>query len=73
MSDDPPRNATVERLLEAGEAEFAARGYADARLEDIAAAVGVRRASLLYHFATKQELYDRVQLPPTTKLLVWKG
>jgi TetR/AcrR family transcriptional regulator len=59
MSDES-LTPTVERLLEAAEAEFAARGFAEARLEDIASVVGVRRASLLYHFATKQELYDRV-------------
>jgi AcrR family transcriptional regulator len=51
---------TVDRLLEAAEAEFATRGFGDARLEDIAAAAGVRRATLLYHFATKQALYERV-------------
>ena len=60
MADETPRNATVERLLEAAEAEFAARGFAEARLEDIAAAVGMRRASLLYHFESKQVLYERV-------------
>jgi TetR/AcrR family transcriptional regulator len=50
----------VERLLDAAEAEFAAHGFASARLEDIAAAGGMRRASLLYHFPSKQALYDRV-------------
>jgi AcrR family transcriptional regulator len=60
MAEETPRSATVERLLEAAEAEFAARGFAQARLEDIAAAVGVRRASLLYHFESKQVLYERV-------------
>ena len=61
MSEEAPaRTATVERLLEAAEAEFALRGFAEARLEDIAAAAGVRRASLLYHFETKQVLYERV-------------
>jgi len=56
----PKSGATVERLLEAAEAEFAARGFSEARLEDIAARVGVRRASLLYHFESKQVLYERV-------------
>ncbi|MFI5299189.1 MAG: TetR/AcrR family transcriptional regulator [Polyangiales bacterium] len=51
---------TVDRLLEAAEIEFAVAGFEAARLEDIAAAVGVRRASLLYHFESKQALYDRV-------------
>ncbi|MGZ6095558.1 MAG: TetR/AcrR family transcriptional regulator, partial [Polyangiales bacterium] len=49
-----------EKLLDAAEAEFAARGFEGARLEDIAAACGMRRASLLYHFESKQALYENV-------------
>ena len=61
MQEEAPKSgATVERLLAAAEAEFASRGFAEARLEDIAARVGVRRASLLYHFESKQVLYERV-------------
>jgi AcrR family transcriptional regulator len=63
MSADPKVDApsdTVDRLLEAAEIEFAVAGFEAARLEDIAAVVGVRRASLLYHFESKQALYDRV-------------
>lgn len=54
------RGETVERLLAAAETEFAIHGFDAARLEDIAAGAGVRRASLLYHFASKQVLYDRI-------------
>jgi TetR/AcrR family transcriptional regulator len=36
---------------------FAERGYAGARMEDVAAAVGIRRASLVHHFPDKQRLY----------------
>lgn len=50
---------TIERLLDAAEAAFAARGF-EARLEDIAAAAGIRRPSLLHHFATKEALYEAV-------------
>ena len=61
MHEEAPKSGqTVDRLLGAAEEEFAARGFAEARLEDIAARVGVRRASLLYHFASKQVLYERV-------------
>ncbi len=49
--------ATTERILVAAEEAFARNGFADARLEDIAAAAGVRRPSLLYHFPSKEKLY----------------
>ncbi|GAC1585327.1 MAG: hypothetical protein NVS3B20_14890 [Polyangiales bacterium] len=60
MESTSRAGATVERLLEAAESAFASAGFDGARLEDIAAAVGVRRASLLYHFESKQALYERV-------------
>ena len=58
----PPANAlataTPERLLEAALAEFGAVGFAEAKLADIAAHAGITRPSLLYHFRTKEELYE---------------
>ncbi len=51
---------TRARLLEAGERLFAARGFDGTRLEDVAAAVGIRRPSILYHFRDKHALYDAV-------------
>jgi AcrR family transcriptional regulator len=51
---------TQELILEAAEAEFAADGFATARLADIAERVGITRAAVLYHFRDKQALYDAV-------------
>jgi len=51
---------TRAQILESAETIFAAKGYAATRLEDIAADVGIRRASLVYYFRDKQELYDAV-------------
>ncbi len=48
------------QILLAAEQEFAAQGFAAARLEDIAANVGMRRPSLLYHFRSKEQLYSAV-------------
>lgn len=51
---------TPERILAAAEIEFATHGLALARLSDIAARAGIRRPSLLHHFASKERLYEVV-------------
>lgn len=52
---------TRQNILEAAETVFAELGFSAARLEDVAAAVGIRRASIVYYFKSKQELYDAVE------------
>ncbi len=60
----PRRSARAERtrsaILAAAEAVFAESGFAATRLEDVAERVGIRRASIVYHFRDKAELYDAV-------------
>jgi TetR/AcrR family transcriptional regulator len=51
---------TRELILKAAELEFAARGFSEARLSDIAARVGITRAAVIYHFRDKQALYHAV-------------
>ena len=51
---------TRAEIVATAEGYFAARGYEAARLEDIATAVGIRRAAIFYYFADKQELYTAV-------------
>lgn len=46
-------------LLEAALRIFAERGYANTRLEEIAAAVGVTKGTIYHYFATKEQLLLR--------------
>jgi len=57
---DPTQTPTRARLIEAAAKVFARDGFAGAALAEIAGQVGIRRPSLLYHFATKEELYAAV-------------
>jgi TetR/AcrR family transcriptional regulator len=55
-----PQQSRRDEILRAAEAVFAEAGYDRARLEDVAQRVGIRRASLLYHFRDKSALYSAV-------------
>lgn len=67
------RNAAVtkQRILDAGEREFAARGFAGARLREIAETAGVQPALIHHYFTDKHGLYravlDRALLPTSTE------
>ena len=51
---------TRASILAAAEMLFAEKGFAATRLEDVAENVGIRRASIVYYFKDKRELYDAV-------------
>jgi len=59
--------ATRSRILDAAERLFAADGVSRTSLHDIAAAAGVTRGAVYWHFAGKAEVFeamlDRVTLP----------
>jgi TetR/AcrR family transcriptional regulator len=55
-----PQQSRRAAILRAAETVFAEAGYDRARLEDVAQRVGIRRASLLYHFKDKATLYGAV-------------
>jgi TetR/AcrR family acrAB operon transcriptional repressor len=50
--------ATRHQILDAAEAEFLARGVAHTRLQDVAAAAGVTRGAIYWHFQDKAELFN---------------
>ena len=63
MSERAPDRAETsprERILDAASAEFAAAGFAGARVDDIAARAGVNKAMLYYHVGDKEALYAAV-------------
>jgi len=59
-TQQPAPVTSRERILEVALAEFGARGYEGARLQDIARAAGLSRPTLLYHFESKEGLYAAV-------------
>ncbi len=51
---------TRQRILDAAAEVLAERGYAEARLADIAARAGLQAGSLYYHFASRDELVGEI-------------
>ncbi len=61
MSDaTEPQKGRKEEILELATALFAERGYEGVSMNDVAESVGMRKASLFYHFASKDSLYEAV-------------
>ncbi|KFG91962.1 Transcriptional regulator, TetR family [Sphingobium herbicidovorans NBRC 16415] len=57
----PRGDATRRQILDEAERIFADIGYAAARLDHVADAVGIRRPSIIYYFPGKQQLYEEVE------------
>nr|WP_306673870.1 TetR/AcrR family transcriptional regulator [Tahibacter caeni] len=50
----------MTRILAEAEVLFAERGFDGVSINEVALAAGVCKANVFHHFATKQELYERV-------------
>ena len=61
---------TKREILVAAKAVFAEKGFDAARMEDIATAVGVKRASLVYYYKDKVMLYEAMIENVMTQLFV---
>lgn len=56
----PRAAATRQRILDAAVAEFAAKGLAGARVDEIAARAGANKRMIYAHFGSKEELWVAV-------------
>lgn len=54
------KNPGREKILLAAQKEFAARGFAGARMEAIARSAGCNKAMLFYYFSSKEGLYQTI-------------
>ena len=63
------RYRTRRALLDAADTAFASHGWANARMEDIAAAAGVSAATAYNHFPTKHALVGHIFRPQVLPLL----
>ncbi len=60
LVDGGPARPRKEEILDVATDLFAERGYDGTSVNDVAERVGMRKASLFYHYATKDALYDAV-------------
>jgi AcrR family transcriptional regulator len=60
MTPGVTAEGTVARLLDAAEAVFEERGFAGARMDEIAARARMAKSHVYYHFAGKQAIFDEL-------------
>lgn len=59
-----PRTDTRQRTLEVAAHLFATRGFAGTSIKDISDELGVTKAALYYHFASKEEILQEIVRQP---------
>lgn len=60
MATGETRGNTRELVLDAALASFGTAGYDGTSLDDLAAGLGIRKQTILYHFVSKRRLLDAV-------------
>ena len=64
-----PRAEREQQMLETARALFAARGYADVTMDEVAAAVGVTKPLLYNYYGNKEQLFLACMEPAADALL----
>jgi AcrR family transcriptional regulator len=59
---------TRDRILAVATEQFGRHGYAATPLSDIAAALGITKAALYYHFRSKDEILDAIMAGPVATI-----
>jgi len=54
------RESTIAAILKAARKLFAARGFGETSIDDIAAGAGVAKGAVYHHFASKEEIFTQV-------------
>jgi AcrR family transcriptional regulator len=60
QSPETPNRSRKDVIIEVATTLFAERGYEGTSMNDVAERAGMRKASLFYHFASKETLYEAV-------------
>ena len=58
VSEPVSESSSRARILQAAIDEFAEKGYAAVRIDEVAAAAGANKQLIYYYFSSKSELYD---------------
>jgi AcrR family transcriptional regulator len=69
LKDLQPDRSTTERLFDTAATLFWKKGYAATTTREIAAAVGIRQASLYHHFANKEDLLYQISVSALKQFL----
>src|SRR6185436_8910733 len=62
--------ATKEQIVDAAASLLASKGYEATSLDDVAAAAGITKGTVYYHFDSKEALYWAVVAPNVTKTVL---
>ena len=62
-----------QQILDAALAEFSRHGFAAARIEDIATAVGLSKGGIYQHFASKERIFEALLMTILTPLQMPEG